>query len=299
MYYGWSQIEGIKAVELDIKNKFREIGEPVLCFFGNETEYGWEQRRRDDLGFIIIRNRPYLREEAPWIEGPWMTKYQGKYYLQYVAVGVEFHTYADGIYVSDNPLGPFKYSPHNPYSFKPNGFITGAGHSCTFQDKDGNYWHICTMVSSYRGRGRNLIGLFPAAFDADGVLHYNTEFGDYPQYFPGIIKANPVRNNFTGWMLLSHKKYARASSTLEGYEVENAVDENIMTYWCAGSGDPGEYIIIDIGKNCEINALQVNFDKHGVSSEFANSRENLRYQSYTVHISNDNENWSLFFKTCS
>jgi len=66
-----------------------------------------------------------------------------------------------------------------------------------------------------------------------------------------------------------------------------------MTYWCAGSGDPGEYIIIDIGKNCEIHALQVNFDKHGVSSGFANSRENLRYQSYTVHISNDNENWSL------
>jgi hypothetical protein len=292
MYYGWSQIEGIKAVELDPKNKFKEIGEPVACFFGNETIYGWEQRRRDDLGFVIIRTRSYLPEEAPWIEGPWMTKYNGKYYLQYVAVGVEFFTYADGIYVSDNPLGPFTYSPHNPFSFKPTGFISGAGHSCTFQDKKGNYWHMVTMVSSYGGSGRNQIGLFPAAFDGDGVLHCNTIFGDYPQYYPGI-KENPVRNNFAGWMLLSRKKFAQASSTLEGYGIENAVDENVMTYWCAASGDPGEYMVIDLGKECEISALQVNFDQHDASEEFARSTKNPRYQSYTVHVSGDNKNWSL------
>jgi len=36
MYWGWYQIEGIKAVELDQKNDFKEIGKPVVCFFGNE-----------------------------------------------------------------------------------------------------------------------------------------------------------------------------------------------------------------------------------------------------------------------
>jgi hypothetical protein len=291
MYWGWSQIEGIKAVELDPKNNFREKGEPVACFFGNETVYGWEQRRHDDLGFIIIRTRPYLPEEAPWIEGPWMTKFSGKYYLQYVAVGVEFVTYADGIYVSDNPLGPFKYSPHNPFTIKANGFVTGTGHSCTFQDKKGNYWHMVTMVSSYAGRGRNQLGLFPAAFDADGVLHCNTEFGDYPQYFPGI-KENPVRNNFAGWMLLSRKKFVQASSSLEGYAVENAVDENVTTYWCAGAGNPGEYMTIDLGKECEISAIQVNFDQHDASEEFTTSRRNERYQSYTVQVSGDKNNWT-------
>jgi len=292
MYWGWSQIEGIKAIELDPKNNFKEIGEPAACFFGNESVYGWEQRKSDNLGFIIIRSRPYLPEEAPWIEGPWMTKHKGKYYLQYVAVGVEFVTYADGIYVSDSPLGPFEYSPHNPLSIKANGFVTGTGHSCTFRDKKGNYWHMVTMVSSYGGRGRNQIGLFPAAFDADGVLHCNTIFGDYPQYYPDI-KDNPVRNNFAGWMLLSHKKYAEASSTLEGYGIENAVDESTMTYWCAASGDPGEHMVIDLGGESEIRALQVNFDQHDASEEFARSRENPRYQSYTVHVSADNENWTL------
>ena len=221
-----------------------------------------------------------------------MTKYRGKYYLQYVAVGVEFVTYADGIYTSDNPLGPFTYSPHNPFTIKANGFVTGTGHSCTFQDKKGNYWHMVTMVSSYAGRGRSQIGLFPASFDADGVLHCSTVFGDYPQYFPGI-KENPTRNNFTGWMLLSHKKFAWASSTLEGYGVERAVDEDVMTYWCASTGNKGENMVIDLGKECEINAVQVNFDLHDVSDEFANSTNNPRYQSYTVHVSNDNKNWIL------
>jgi hypothetical protein len=291
MYWGWSQIGPIRVVELDPKNSFREKGEPVACFFGNETVYGWEQRKHNYLIASPNYTRTHLPEEAPWIEGPWMTKCNGKYYLQYACGGVQFRTYADGVYVSDNPLGPFKYSPHNPYSFKPTGFIPGAGHGSTFRDKEGNYWHITMFISSYAGRNSGLIGLYPAAFDADGVLHCNTEFGDYPQYYPGI-KDNPAENNFPDWMLLSHKKYAKASSALEGYGIEKAVDENVFTYWCAATGDPGENMVIDLGKECDISAIQVNFDQHDASEEYARSLKNSRYQSYTVQVSGDNKNWT-------
>jgi hypothetical protein len=292
MYYGWSQLEPITVVELDPKNGFKEIGQPVLLFWGNPTENGWERRRTDDLPLASRGNRTFLPEEAPWIEGPWMSKYRGKYYLQYAAGGVQFVTYADGIYVSDKPIGPFTYSQHNPFSFKPTGFIPGAGHGSTFQDKQGNYWHIDTMVSSYGGSVRNLVGLFPADVDADGVLHCTTEFGDYPQYLPGI-KQDAIRNNFTGWMLLSRNKLATASSFLPEHEVQNAVDENVFTYWAAKSGDPGEYMVVDLGKAAEIYALQVNFDMHGASPDFVRSTKNPRYQSYTIHVSNDNRSWSL------
>ena len=57
------------------------------------------------------------------------------------------------------------------------------------------------------------LALFPTAVDAEGVMHSNTAFGDYPQYYPGI-RENAVDNNFTGWMLLSNKKYVEVSSTL-------------------------------------------------------------------------------------
>ncbi|MEI9960319.1 MAG: family 43 glycosylhydrolase [Limisphaerales bacterium] len=64
---------------------------------------------------------------APWLEGAWMTKRAGIYYLQYAAPGTQFKTYADGVYTATNPTGPFAYASSSPFSHKPTGFITGAG----------------------------------------------------------------------------------------------------------------------------------------------------------------------------
>jgi xylan 1,4-beta-xylosidase len=130
-------------------------------------------------------------------------------------------------------------------------------------------------------------------------MHSNTAFGDYPQYYPGI-KENAVENNFTGWLLLSLKKHVEVSSTLEGYRPANAVDENFMTHWSATTGDPGEYMTVDLGKECDIYALQVNFDQQDVAVQMGGrgfgmggARTLDRYQSYTVQVSNDNKNWSM------
>ncbi|MEJ2649003.1 MAG: family 43 glycosylhydrolase, partial [Sedimentisphaerales bacterium] len=202
MYWGWSQLLPVQAVELDPKT-FKEIGEPVVCFFSNYKEHGFERRRPGDLIFPYFNHRPYFPEEYPWIEGPWMVKHNGKYYLQYAAIGLEFASYSHGVYVSDSPLGPFEYSPHNPLTFKTTGFMVGAGHGSTFHDKNGQLWTICMVPSFYGGgRGSSELALFPTAVDDQGVMHSNTAFGDYPQYYPGI-KANAVDNNFTQWMLLS------------------------------------------------------------------------------------------------
>ena len=318
MYYGWAQLLPVKAVELDPKT-FKEIGEPVVCFFSDYESHGFERRRPEDLIFPYFNHRPYFPEELPWIEGPWMIKHDGKYYLQYAAIGLEFASYSHGIYVSDSPLGPFEYSPHNPLTFKTTGFGLGAGHGSTFHDKNGDLWTICMAPTS--GRGGSQLVLFPTAVDSDGVMHSNTAFGDYPQYYPGI-KENAVDNGFTGWLLLSNKKYVEVSSTLEGYEPAKAVDEDMMTHWAAATGDPGEYMVVDFGKECNIYALQINFDQQqdpnaqggarggrgmggfgggggmgmgmmgGMRGGAGGGGAPVRYQSYTVEISDDNENWT-------
>jgi len=59
----------------------------------------------------------------PYMEGAWMTKYQEKYYLQYSVAGTEYNVYADGVYVSDSPLGPFTLAKNNPYLYKVHKFI--------------------------------------------------------------------------------------------------------------------------------------------------------------------------------
>jgi xylan 1,4-beta-xylosidase len=296
MYWGWSQILPFQVVEIDPKNGFKEKGEPVICFFGDYEEHGFERRRAEDVIFPYFTHRPYFPEESPWIEGPWMVKYKGKYYLQYAAIGLEFASYSHGVYVSDSPMGPFKYSQHNPLSFKTSGYVRGAGHGSTFQDKNGQFWTICMIPAFYGGRGGGEIVLFPTAVDTEGVMHSNTAFGDYPQYYPGI-KENAVDNNFTGWMLLSHKKFVEVSSTLPGFGPANAVDENFMTHWSATSGNPGEYLKVDLGKECDIRALQINFDRQDPKVEvgrgFAMPAPISQYQSYKVEVSDDNSNWTM------
>src|SRR5208337_1849665 len=105
-----------------------------------------------------------------WIEGSWVNKNAGKYYLQYAAPGTEFKTYADGVLVSDKPMGPFTYAGYSPFSFKPTGFVTGAGHSSTFAGLDGRFWHIATMTISKRHMFERRLGLFPTYFTKDGEL---------------------------------------------------------------------------------------------------------------------------------
>lgn len=294
MYFGWSQIMPFRVVELDPKT-FKEIGEPKVLFFGDYKEHGFERRRAEDVIFPYFNHRPYFPEESPWIEGPWVIKHNGKYYLQYAAIGLEFSSYSHGIYVSDSPMGPFEYSQHNPLTFKTTGYVRGGGHGSTFKDKNGQFWTICMIPAWYGGRGGGEIVMYPSDVDADGVMHSNTAFGDYPQYYPGI-KPDAVDNNFAGWMLLSNKKYVETSSTLTGFNAANAVDEDFMTKWVANTGDPGEFFTVDLGKECEITAVQVNFDRHDTKVEvgrgFGPAPALTQYQSFIVEVSNDKTTWN-------
>ncbi len=280
MYYGLSNNAPIRVVELDPMT-FQEIGSSVDVIFAQASIHGWERRGNDNL-----------LDEQPWLEGAWMIKENNKYYLHYAAPGTEFKTYADGIYVADSPMGPFEYATYSPFSFKPTGFISGAGHGSTFKDKDGHYWHIGTMTISVKHMFERRLGLCPVAFDKDGHIHCNTAFGDYPQYFPGV-KDNPIDDNFTGMMLLSHKKYALASSSLEDHGIGNAVDEDVRTYWCAQTGGSDEWMMIDLGKECSVEAIQVNFAEHNTNPDIVRDRDNVLYEQYTIEKSTDGMSWNM------
>ena len=298
LYYGWSQIMPFKVVELD-KTTFKEIDGPKVLFFGDHRRHGFESRRNEDVIYSIFNGRrDYFEEEYPWIEGPWMTKHNGKYYLQYAAIGLEFLSYSHGVYVGDSPTGPFTYSPHNPLTFKTSGFAVGAGHGSTFHDKLGNLWTICMIPGNYGGGRGSELAIYPTAVDKDGVMHSETAFGDWPQYWPGS-KSGVGVDNWTGWKLLSYKKKVEVSSTFENYIPSKGVDEDFMTCWAAETGDPGEYFCVDLGKVADIRAIQVNFDHIGATAPqrggfgFGPQPTPEHYQNYTVEVSADKNTWIL------
>ncbi len=302
LYYGSSGTLPVKGVELDrntflpkgdqslyeelytatdIMDKQKATGEIKELVGLNPQLHGWER-------FGMNNDDPV----APWghfIEGAWMNRHMGKYYLQYGAPGTEFKVYADGVWVSDNALGPFTYQKHNPFAYKPGGFIMGCGHGNSFRDNFGNYWHTGTCMISVKYKFERRIGLYPAGFDKEGVMYTITSFGDYPTFLP--IDSTDHRNGkFTGWMLLSYGKMAKSSSADSGHSAENAVDEDIRTYWSAKNNKPGEWLQLDLGRIMEVNAIQINYADH---KALQHGKAMDLYHQYKIYHSEDGVNWVL------
>jgi xylan 1,4-beta-xylosidase len=276
-YYGCSNESPIQAIELDVNNKLNPKGTPVSCISGNPAEYGWE------------RPGDYNKNTGnPWIEGAWMNKFNGRYYLQYAGPGTEYKSYGDGVYVSDSPLGPFTYATNNPFSTKPEGFIAGAGHGSTFEDKYGNWWHIATMSISVKHMFERRLGLFPAGFDREGNLFARTDFGDYPISIPDH-KYKDVTELIPEWNLLSYHKTAEASSSSSTFPVSFAFDENVRSYWSALSGSKGEWLSVDLGTICSVHAVQVNFAENNTQILGRNTMS----EQYLVEYSSDKQRWSV------
>jgi len=200
--------------------------------------------------------KPLIRgmfSKRPYIEGAWMDKHNGKYYLQYACPGAQYNTYSDGVYIGDTPLGPFTLAENNPCSYKPGGFLPGAGHGSTMEDKQGNWWHTSTMRISVNHDFERRVGLWPAGFDADGELFCNQRYGDWPMAAEGDPWRDPA------WMLLSVDKAASASSFLPGHEPEKATEENVQTWWRAATSSRDEWLCVDLGKVFDVHAVQMNF----------------------------------------
>ena len=281
MYWGASNRWPIRGKELDMKNKFLPIAKkPDSLLFLRPDIHGWERFGENHTSDI-----------KPFIEGAWMTKHNGKYYLQYAAPGTQFNVYGDGVYVGKSPLGPFEYAAHNPFCYKPGGFATGAGHGSTVCGPGGIYWHFGTIHLSINYKFERRLCMFPTFFDEDGVMYSDTYFGDYPHYSPDQVSRQTTSGGFRGWMLLSYGKPVKASSQLESYPVENVTDENLKTFWVAEKNDDKQWVEIDLEEVSDVYALQLNFFDYEETG-FWGRMPNLR-QRYLVEASVDGARWRV------
>ncbi|WP_439695534.1 family 43 glycosylhydrolase [Mucilaginibacter sp. AW1-7] len=281
LYYGCSNINPIFVVELDMKTLMPKA--PAVSLINSDRSVnGWE--RSGEHNELPTR---------PWIEGAWMTKVKGKYYLQYACPETEFKSYSDGLYTGDSPVGPFHLAPNNPFSARQGGFIGSAGHSSTFQDKYGNYWRISTMTISVHHRYERRLGIFPAFFRSPDDAYTYTGYGDYPFFVPDSRISGPP-DLATGWALLSYNKPVSVSSQIKGHEASLATDEDVRTYWSAATGSDREWISMDLKARSRINAIQINFaDYHaGIYG-----RKPKAAYDYLLEVSADNAHWTQINNT--
>ena len=162
----YDSIEESWGYGVELKPDFSGIvGQPVKLLSPPETladiQSEWE-------------SRSVAKGEAPrrWTEGSFIFKKDGKYYMMYSANAFSGANYAVGYATSDNPLGPFKKSQHNPIlseNRSDGGNVIGTGHNMALMMPDGNYYTV------YHGRltdnpEKRVVLIDRMLFDQEGNL---------------------------------------------------------------------------------------------------------------------------------
>jgi len=276
-YYAVGAGKGIFGVELDGSDLTRLKGEPTR-FFQYDPSHKWE--RYGDRNEV---------SNVSWLEGPWMTKHGGKYYLQYSGPGTEWKTYAVGLYTSDKPLGPFVYDDRSPILHDKHGLINGTAHHSVVAGPGGTSWVFYTILYRNHNRFERRIAMDPVGWDERGrmVLAGPTET---PQWAPGV-KSRPWLENDAGSIPLTINKFEySASSTAPGRDAAYAIDNNVRTWWQANPEDRQPWIQVDLLQEFTIDASRILF-----SDDLLNAAKGVvpaPYQ-YRVESSVDGRSWKV------
>lgn len=247
LYYPGRGVSGIYVVPLDPDDLTRFAG-PPRHLFGFDRDHAWE--RYGD------RNE---YTDVSWIEGPWVHKRRGTYYLHYSASGTQWKTYADGYYTAKSPLGPFRYAPNNPLLRKTEGLVTGTAHGSIVEGPDGHLWRFYTIVLSNPPGGRR-IGMDPVKFDGAG--HMSVRVTETPQWAPGVV-ADPARDGDSGSIPVSINKVramnsqSRFSSQQPERDAAYAVDDSSGTWWEPSPEDAQPTLTLDLGPATRFDVVQL------------------------------------------
>jgi len=247
LYFPGRSTDGIYVTPLDPKNLSHFAAAPKHLF-GFDNAQVWE-RWGDKNEYANVG----------WIEGPWMFKRNGTYYLEYSASGTQWLSYATGVYTAKSPLGPFTYSPRNPLMRKTTGIVTGPGHGSVVKGPDGNWWAFYTIVMANPPGGRR-IGMDPVGFDAAGNLFVRGP-SETPQWAPGVV-ADPARDGDSGSVPLSVNKLRAMnqrgsfSSQRPGHDAAYALDDSNGTWWEPAEDDPKPSLTVDLGSITEFETEQ-------------------------------------------
>ncbi|MBN2012125.1 family 43 glycosylhydrolase [candidate division KSB1 bacterium] len=269
LFYAGRGVSGIFVVELNPNDLTRFAG-PVKHLIGFNSDHVWE--RYGEMNEYT---------DVSWIEGSWLQKHNGVYYLQYSACGTQWKTYAEGYYTGKSPMGPFTYAPNNPLLRKTEGIVTGPAHGSIVEGPDGNLWQFYTIVLSNPPGGRR-IGMDRITFDKNGNM--SVQVTETPQWAPGTI-SDPTKGNSGSIPVTINKVRAmnalsKFSSEQPGREAAYAVDNYSGTWWEPSPADSTPTLTIELSPATRFDVVQL-FTIDAVRLMFKGNRRWFRRASET------------------
>ena len=248
LFWPGMAISGIYSVKLN-PNDLNEFVGPITHHFSFNPNHVWERQGEQN---------EYT--DVAWIEGPWVYKYNGTYYLQYSASGTQWRTYAEGYYKAQNVQGPYVYATNNPLLRRTDGVVTGPAHGSMVTGPDGNIWQFYTIV--LRSGGRR-IGMDRVIVDRMGNLSCNVT--DTPQWAPGAVK-DPTKGD-SGSIIVSVGKINNgsgggttrmkaASTETPGHGADAALDNSTATWWEPDPSDEQPTLTMNLSPAVDRDRIQ-------------------------------------------
>jgi hypothetical protein len=274
LYWGCTPTNGIWVVELDATHPTQLVSEPVKAFGFDPVRHPWE----------AVGEWNQNRQKG-WIEGSWMLKHNGTYYLTYSAAGTANRTYAMGCYTAKSPLGPFTPQHRNPIFRTLDGLITGTAHGCIVPGPDDALWVFYTLRAGVAHGFERRLGLDRAAIDEHGEL-YVPGATSLPQWLPGQRPAEA--GNDTGWIPLNGGANTIGSSQASNLPGRLAVDNELRTWWQPAPEDTEPQLTSDLAPGT-IHAVRLIWRDIGMNTLKGVLPGPFRYR---VELQSPNGDWS-------
>ncbi len=243
LYWGCTQTGGIWGVELDANHPTNTITLPVELIPFHPATQPWEALgdwNQDPTG--------------GWVEGSWMLKRNGKYFLTYSAAGTQNRTYAMGCYTAQSPLGSFAPQKRNSILRSTDGLITGTGHGCIVAGPEDRLWTFYTIRAGVVHGFERRLGMDRVEVDANGEL-FVPSATSLPQWLPGRVPAG--KSAHTGWLPINGGQPTFTSTTAPNLQGRFAVDNDMRTWWQPATGDPQPALTSQFNAPATIHAVRL------------------------------------------
>jgi GH43 family beta-xylosidase len=220
---------------------------------------------------VDVSNGPSL---ADFVEGSYMIKHNGKYYLLYSSGALHDGSYCVRYAMADHPFGPFT-TPPNHTILKMNAEQTtrGPGHNSVLKFKGKHY--IVYHQHNQPHEGGALVFRQTCAdlmeFNADGTIK---------PVVPTQTGVGPLQKPVQQGKDLAQGCYASATSVKSGFHVpEYALDHNNASLWRAADNSYPQSLTVDLGGIREFSEIRTSFEYPTLSYK------------YHIEVSEDGVTW--------
>lgn len=212
-----------------------------------------------------------------FVEGSYMIKHNGTYYLLYSSGALHDGTYSVRYGMAKHPLGPFTTPPnHTILQSNKDQTTRGPGHNSVL--KFGGKHYIVYHQHNQPHTGGALVFRQTCA----DALHFNPD-GTIQPVTPTQTGVGPLQPAPPQPTDLARGKYATASSTKNAFHVpEYALDHNHASLWRAADNSYPQTFTVDLGGNFDISQVQTTFEYPTLS------------YTYCIETSLNGSDWSVF-----